>query len=174
VFIWHGGEEKGLWGSRHFTEHPTIALDSITAYLNIDMIGRYQNPGDETHSVNKQLPKPGEIFVIGSKLMSTQLGEISEATNKAFLNLSFNYKYDDPKDPQQFFSRSDHYNYARKGIPIIFYMDGVHADYHRPSDSVEKINFDQMEKVTKTIFATAWTLANTANRPKVDKPLTSK
>lgn len=174
VFIWHGGEEKGLWGSRHFTEYPTIALDSITAYLNIDMIGRYQNPEDEIHSVNKQLPKPGEIFVTGSKLMSSELGEISEATNKAFLNLSFNYKYDDPKDPQQFFPRSDHYNYARKGIPIIFYMDGVHADYHRPSDSVEKINFDQMEKVTKTIFATAWTLANTANRPKVDKPLTSK
>lgn len=174
LFIWHSGEERGLWGSRHFTEHPTIALDSITAYLNIDMIGRYQTPGDETHSVNKQLPKPGEIFVIGSKLMSSELGEISEATNKSFMNLNFNYKYDDPNDPQGFFSRSDHYNYARKGIPVIFYMDGVHADYHRPSDSVEKINFDQMEKVTKTIFATAWTLANTANRPKVDKPLTSK
>ncbi|MBC7901100.1 MAG: M28 family peptidase [Saprospiraceae bacterium] len=170
LFIWHAGEEKGLWGSEHFTNNPTVPIGSIITGLNIDMIGRYQQPGDE-NAQNKALPKQGEVFLIGSKLMSTELGEVSEATNKALLNLSFNYKYDDPKDPEQFFYRSDHYNYAKKGIPIIFYMDGSHADYHQVTDSIEKIDFVQMEKVARTIFATGWELANRPTRPKVDKPL---
>ncbi|MGC2237450.1 MAG: M20/M25/M40 family metallo-hydrolase [Pyrinomonadaceae bacterium] len=170
LFIWHAGEEKGLWGSEYFTDNPTVPISSIITELNIDMIGRYQNPGDEDVR-NKQLPKQGEVFLIGSRMMSTELGEISDATNKSFLNLSFNFKYDDPNDPEQFFYRSDHFNYARKGVPIIFYMDGSHADYHQPSDSVEKINFEQMEKVARTIMATGWELANRATRPTVDKPL---
>jgi hypothetical protein len=171
LFIWHAGEEKGLWGSEYFTDNPTVPIGSIITELNIDMIGRYQNPGDENHPQNKNLPKQGEIFLIGSRMMSTELGDLSDATNKAFLNLNFNFKYDDPKDPEQFFYRSDHFNYARKGVPIIFYMDGSHADYHQPSDSVEKINFEQMEKVARTIMATGWELANRAKRPTVDKPL---
>ena len=171
LFIWHAGEEKGLWGSEYFADNPTVPIGSIITELNIDMIGRYQNPGDENHPQNKQLPKQGEVFSIGSKMMSTELGELSESVNKSFLNLSFNYKYDDPNDPEQFFYRSDHFNYAKKGIPIIFYMDGSHADYHQVSDSIEKINFEQMEKVTRTIMATGWELANRATRPKVDKPL---
>jgi hypothetical protein len=91
--------------------------------------------------------------------------------NKAFLNLNFNRKYDGPDHPEQFFYRSDHFNYAKKGIPIIFYMDGSHADYHQVTDSVEKINFEQMEKVARTVMATGWALANAAKRPAVDKPL---
>jgi hypothetical protein len=171
LFIWHAGEEKGLWGSEYFAENPTVPIGSIITELNIDMIGRYQNPGDENHPQNKNLPKPHEVFSIGSKMMSTELGQIAEEVNNSFLKLNYNYKYDDPKDPEQFFYRSDHFNYARKGIPIIFFMDGSHADYHQPSDSIEKINFEQMEKVTKTIFATGWELANRPTRPKVDKPL---
>ncbi len=171
LFIWHAGEEHGLWGSEYFADHPTVPIGSIITQLNIDMIGRYQNPGDENHPQNKELPKPNEIFLIGSKMMSTELGELSEATNKGLLNLNFNYKYDDPKDPEQYFYRSDHFNYAKKGIPIIFYMDGSHADYHQPSDTIDKINFTEMEKVARTIFATGWELANRAARPKVDKPL---
>lgn len=174
LFLWVAGEEKGLWGSEYFTDNPTVPLNSIVAQLNIDMIGRAQKAGDENHPRNKNLPKQGEVFVIGSKLMSTELGELSEATNKSFLNMSFNYKYDDPKDPEQFFYRSDHYNFARKGIPIIFYMDGDHADYHQPSDSVEKIDFANMERIARTIFATAWELGNRATRPKVDKPLAAQ
>ena len=170
LFIWHAGEEKGLWGSEYFANHPTVPINSIITELNIDMIGRYQEPGD-TDEKNKQLPKQGEIFAIGSKMMSTELGELSEAVNKSYLNISFNYKYDDPKDPEQFFYRSDHFNYAKKGIPIIFYMDGSHADYHQVTDSIEKINFEQMEKVARTILATGWELANRAKRPTVDKPL---
>jgi len=170
LFIWHAGEEKGLWGSEYFTDNPTVPITSIITELNIDMIGRYQNPGDE-NPLNKALPKQGEIFLIGSRMMSTELGELSDGVNKGFLNLSYNFKYDDPKDPEQFFYRSDHFNYARKGVPIIFYMDGSHADYHQVSDSIEKINFESMEKVTRTILATGWELANRATRPKVDKSL---
>ncbi|MEQ1646212.1 MAG: M28 family peptidase, partial [Pyrinomonadaceae bacterium] len=171
LFIWHAGEEKGLWGSDYYTNNPTVPITSIITGLNIDMIGRYQAPGEENHPQNKRLPKPHEVFTIGSKMMSTELGELSDSVNKSFLNLNYNLTYDGPDHPDQFFYRSDHFNYAKKGIPIIFYMDGDHADYHQPSDSVEKINFEQMEKVARTIMATGWTLANSPTRPKVDKPL---
>jgi hypothetical protein len=170
LFIWHAGEEKGLWGSEYFADNPTVPIGSIITELNIDMIGRYQNPGDEDPR-NKALPKQGEVFLIGSRMMSTELGELSDGVNKGFLNLSFNFKYDDPNDPEQFFYRSDHFNYAKKGVPIIFYMDGSHADYHQVTDSIEKINFESMEKVARTIMATGWELANRPIRPKVDKPL---
>jgi Zn-dependent M28 family amino/carboxypeptidase len=98
-------------------------------------------------------------------------GELSERINKSYLNLKFNYKYDAPKDPERIFYRSDHFNYARKGVPIIFYNDGSHVDDHQPSDSMEKIDFQQMEKIARTVFATAWELSNLPTRPRVDKPL---
>lgn len=172
LFVWHCGEEKGLWGSRYFTDNPTIPLDRIVTQINIDMIGRSRAAGD-TNPLNAKLSGPGEIFVIGSKMMSTQLGELSENTNHAYLNLSLNYKYDDPKDPNRFFYRSDHYNYAKHGVPIIFYFDGEHEDYHRPGDEPQKIDYQKMEKVTRTVFVTMWELANLPVRPKVDKPLSS-
>lgn len=171
LFIWHAGEEKGLWGSEYFSNHPTVPIGSIVTQLNIDMIGRAQNSNDIAAAKNKNLPKSNEVFLIGSKMMSTELGEVSESVNKGFLNMSFNYKYDDPNDPEQYFYRSDHFNYAKKGIPIIFYMDGDHDDYHQLSDSVEKIDFENMEKIARTIMATGWELANRPTRVKVDKPL---
>jgi Zn-dependent M28 family amino/carboxypeptidase len=170
LFIWHCGEEKGLWGSKYFTENPTVPLDRIVAQLNIDMIGRSKKIGD-TSLVNAALSASDEIYVIGSKMMSTELGELSERVNRSYLKLNFNYKYDDPNDPERFFFRSDHFNYARKGIPIIFYFDGVHEDYHQPGDSVDKIDFEKMQKVTRTVFMTMWELANAPNRPRVDKQL---
>jgi hypothetical protein len=170
LFVWHAGEEKGLWGSRYFTQFPTVPLDRIIAQLNIDMIGRSKRDGDAKPE-NRDLSGPNEIYVIGSRMMSTELGELSERVNKSYLNLAFNYKYDDPKDPNRFFFRSDHYNYAQKGIPIIFYFDGVHEDYHRPSDSPDKIDYQKMERVARTIFMTAWELANLPQRPRVDREL---
>lgn len=170
IFIWHAGEEKGLWGSRYFVENPTIPLNKIITQLNIDMIGRSKQAGD-TNPRNKDLSGPNEIYVIGSKVMSTDLGALSEAVNKDYLNLSFNYRYDDPKDPNRFFFRSDHFSYARKGIPIIFYFDGEHEDYHRPGDSADKIDYEKMQKVTRTIYMTLWELANRPARPAVDKQL---
>lgn len=170
LFVWHCGEEKGLWGSSYFTDNPTVDLKKVIAQLNIDMIGRSKPAGD-TNPANKVLTGPNDIYVVGSTKMSTDLQKTSEAVNKSFLKLGFDYKYDDPKDRENIFYRSDHYNYARKGIPIIFYFDGVHEDYHQVGDEVDKIDFEKMSKVAQTVYATGWTLANNAKRPVVDKPL---
>ncbi len=170
LLVWHAGEEKGLWGSDFVTDHPPVAAKQIIAQLNIDMIGRSRKAGD-SNSRNANLTGPDEIYVIGSKMMSSFLAETSEQVNKAYLNLNFNYKYDDPNDKERFFYRSDHFNYARKGIPIIFYFDGVHEDYHGVGDHWDKIDYQKMEKVTRTIFATMWKLTNSPTRPKVDQPL---
>jgi len=170
LFVWHCGEEKGLWGSRYFTQFPTVPLDHIIAQLNIDMIGRSKKEGDTNRS-NAELTGPDAIYVIGSTMMSTELGELVNSVNKSYLNITFDTRYDDPKDPNRFFYRSDHFNYARKGIPIIFFFDGVHEDYHRASDTADKIDYQKMQKVARTIYMTAWELANRATRPKVDKPL---
>lgn len=173
LFVWHTGEEKGLWGAKYFSEFPTVPLAGITAQLNIDMIGRSRAAND-TKPVNQILVPRGEIYVIGSKKMSSDLGMLSERVNDNYLKLKLNYKYDDLTDPNRFFYRSDHFHYARKGIPIIFYFDGTYEDYHQPGDEVEKIDFEQMQMVARTIFMTGWELLNAVNRPKVDKPLTAE
>jgi Zn-dependent M28 family amino/carboxypeptidase len=170
LFAWHCGEEKGLWGSQYLMEVPVVPINQIVAQLNLDMIGR-SKAENSTRMGERLLAGKHEIYVIGSKLMSTELGEISEAVNHSYLNLNFNYHFDNPQDPNHYFSRSDHYNYAIKGIPIIFYFDGSHEDYHRPSDSPDKIDYEKMEKVTRTIFITALELANRDKRPLVDKQI---
>jgi Zn-dependent M28 family amino/carboxypeptidase len=171
LFVWHCGEEKGLWGSSYFTEHPSVPLNRITAQLNIDMIGRSKRP-DDRKPADATLSGPNEIYVIGSRMMSTQLGSLSARVNKGYLNLKFNYTYDDPKDPNRFFYRSDHVNYARKGVPIIFWFDGVHEDYHRRSDEVSKIDFTKMTAVTRTVLVTAAEIADLPQKIVVDKKLT--
>lgn len=170
LFVWHCGEEKGLWGSRYFTENPTVPLDKVVTQLNIDMIGRSKKD-DDSNPRDANLSGPNTVYVIGSKMMSTELGELSESVNKSFLNLTFDYRYDDPNDPNRFFYRSDHYNYARRGIPIIFYFDGVHQDYHQPGDEPQKIDYDKMEKIVRTVYLTLWEIANRPTRPKIDKQL---
>jgi hypothetical protein len=170
LFVWHCGEEKGLWGSRYFTDYPTVPLNQIVAQINIDMIGRSKKEGD-TNPRNAELTGPDAVYLIGSTMMSTELGELVNAVNKSFLNITFDTRYDDPKDPNRFFFRSDHYNYARKGIPIIFFFDGVHEDYHRAGDSPDKIDYQKMEKITRTVYMTLWEIANRPARLKVDKPL---
>jgi hypothetical protein len=170
LLVWHAGEEKGLWGSQYVTDNPPVPISQIATQLNIDMIGRSKPAGDNKPR-NENLSAADEIYVIGSKLMSSELGEVSEAVNNSYLKLKFNYKYDDPNDRERLFYRSDHFNYARKGIPIIFYFDGVHEDYHGAGDHPDKIDYVKMEKVTRTVFATLWELANRATRVKVDKPL---
>ena len=170
LFTWHAGEEKGLWGSRYFTDYPTVPLQKIVTQLNIDMIGRSRKEGD-TNPRNNSLSGPNEIYVIGSKMMSTELGELTAAVNKGYLNLTYNYRYDDPKDPNRFFFRSDHYNYARKGIPIVFFFDGEHEDYHRPGDEAQKIDYEKMQKIVRTVYVMLWEIANRPTRPVVDKQL---
>ncbi len=170
LFVWHAGEEKGLWGSRYFTEYPTIPLDKIVTQINIDMIGRSKKEGD-ANPQNKELSGANEIYVIGSRMMSTELGELTEMVNKQYLNLTYDYRYDDPTDPNRFFFRSDHINYARKGIPIVFFFDGEHEDYHGRGDSADKIDYQKMEKITRTIYMTVWEVATRPTRPRVDKQL---
>jgi Zn-dependent M28 family amino/carboxypeptidase len=171
VFVWHCGEEKGLWGSDFFTENPPVPLTQFVAQVNIDMIGRSKPEGD-TERRNAELSGPNGIYVIGSRRMSTELGDLVERVNKNFLGLNYDYRYDRPDDPNNFFFRSDHYNYARKGVPVVFFFDGVHVDYHRPSDEVDKIDFVKYEKITRTVFATTVEIANLPKRLTVDKPLT--
>jgi peptidase M28-like protein len=170
LLVWHAGEEKGLWGSEFFTDNPTVPIEQVVTQLNIDMIGRSKKEGDDNQA-NRDLTGPNELYVIGSKMMSTDLGNLSEEVNNSYLKLAFNYKYDDPTDSERFFYRSDHYNYAKKGVPIIFYFSGVHEDYHGLADTADKIDYQKMEKVARTVFAMMWRLANAPARPKVDKPL---
>ncbi|MBS1720740.1 MAG: M28 family peptidase [Armatimonadetes bacterium] len=170
LFVWHFGEEKGLWGSSYFTNNPTVPITSIVAQLNIDMCGRSRMAGD-TNPRNATLTDPNSIYVIGTTMMSTRLGELVHKTNADFLKVNYDPRYDDPKDPNRFYYRSDHYNYAQKGIPICFWFDGVHEDYHGVGDEVSKIDFNKIEKTAQTVFVTAVAVANEPVRPPVDKPL---
>lgn len=177
LLVWHCGEEKGLWGSEYFNKFPTVDIKKVVAQLNIDMIGRSQDPNNiikcerPNMRCNEELSKPNEIYVIGKDMMSSALGAVVDGVNKGYLNLQYNTRYDDPKDPNRFFFRSDHFNYAVNGIPIVFWFDGVHEDYHQPSDSPDKIDYAKMEKVTRTIYLTLLQLANLKDRPKIDKQL---
>jgi hypothetical protein len=170
LFVWHCGEEKGLWGSEYFTKFPTVDLKNVIAQLNIDMIGRSRKAGD-TNPRNAELSGENTIYVIGSEMMSSTLGSVTKQANSKYLNLTYDYKYDDPKDPNRFFFRSDHFNYAQAGIPIAFWFDGVHEDYHGAGDHADKIDYVKMQKVTRTIFLTMWELTDLKTRPKVDKQL---
>ncbi|HWS89477.1 MAG TPA: M28 family peptidase [Pyrinomonadaceae bacterium] len=170
LFVWHTGEEKGLWGSEYFTRYPTVPLQQIVAQINIDMIGRSRQAGD-MNPANRMLSGPDEIYVIGSRMMSTQLGELNEAVNREYLNLKYNYHYDDPNDAERLFYRSDHFNYAKHGVPIIFFFDGVHEDYHRPTDSADKIDYRKMQNIARTVFILTSELANAPARPVVDKQI---
>lgn len=160
VFLHVSGEEIGLFGSKYYTENPIFSLENTVANLNIDMIGRV----DEHHKNN-----PEFIYLIGADKLSQELHDLSEAVNKKYVNLSLDYTYNEKDDPNRFYYRSDHYNFAKNGIPIIFYFNGVHKDYHKPSDTPDKIRYDLLQKRTQLIFYTAWELANRENRLKIDK-----
>lgn len=164
VFMAVSGEEKGLLGSEYYAAHPLLPLDKTTANLNIDMIGRIdpqRTAGDSTNYV----------YVIGDDKLSSDLRIISEAANKKYTKLELDYKYNDLNDPNFFYYRSDHYNFAKNGVPIIFYFNGTHADYHQPSDTPEKINYELLAKRAKLIFYTAWEMANRDAMLKRDLPL---
>lgn len=159
LFLNVTGEEKGLLGSKFFVDNPIFPLSKIVCNLNIDMIGRTDN---------EHLNKPDYIYLIGSDKLSSKLHEISEKANNEHTMLNLDYTFNNPDDPNRFYYRSDHYNFAEKKIPVIFYFRGVHADYHAPGDDIEKIQFDQMEKITRLVFYTAWEVANREERILVD------
>lgn len=164
LFLWYAGEEKGLLGSRLFCERPTVPLENIIANINIDMIGR-SKPAGNANPRNKDLSGPDEVFVIGPRVASPDLGEVLERVNSQYLNLKLNPMYDDKNHPEQLYYRSDHINFVRNGIPAIFFFSGLHENYHRPSDHVEKIDFEKMARVTRTILGLVWELADSPEKP---------
>ena len=145
------GEEKGLLGSKFYVENPVFPLDQTVANVNMDMVGRVDK---------KYGNDPDYIYVIGSDKLSQDLHEINESINARYTKLKLDYTYNDEKDPNRYYYRSDHYNFVEQGIPAIFYFSGTHEDYHRPSDTIDKINFERMAKVGRLIFHTTWELAN--------------
>ncbi len=153
IFMTVSGEEKGLLGSDYYTQHPTFPLKNTIANLNIDMIGRLG--GDYENADN-----PNYIYVIGSDKISRDLDSVLKVENALTENLLLDYKYNSDDDPNRFYYRSDHYNFAKNNIPVIFFFNGTHEDYHGIYDEVEKIHFEKMAKVTRLVFAVAWNLAN--------------
>lgn len=160
LFLHVTGEEKGLYGSQFYAEHPVFPLSKTIADLNIDMVGRQ----DVKHEGNENY-----VYLIGSDKLSTELHNLSEEVNKKYLNMELDYTFNDENDPNRFYYRSDHYNFAKNGVPVIFYFNGVHEDYHKVTDTPDKINYPLLAKRAKLIFLTAWELANRENRIVVDK-----
>ena len=154
VFMTVSGEEKGLWGSEYYSDHPLFPLDKTSVDLNIDMVGRVDTERKKDDTLNY-------VYVVGHDKLSSELPGINEAANKASSNITLDYLFDDPNDKNRIYFRSDHYNFARKGVPVLFFYDGMlKADYHQPTDTVDKINFPLYEKRVRMIFTTAWEMAN--------------
>jgi peptidase M28-like protein len=160
LFVWHAGEERGLWGSRYFSDYPTVPIEKIVAQLNIDMIGRNRdNKASESNTV----------YPVGSDRISTELHNLNRAANAALPRpLTLNYEFNDPADLEQLYYRSDHYSYAVKGVPIIFFTTGLHPDYHANTDEVAKIEFDKMTRITQMVYETGLRVANLDHAPAHD------
>ena len=153
------GEEKGLLGSEYYTDNPVYPLDKTVANLNIDMIGRIDYYHDTTNY----------IYLIGSDMLSKELHDISENINNRYIGLELDYTFNSEKDPNRYYYRSDHYNFAKNNIPVIFYFNGLHDDYHKTTDTIEKLDFNKIENITRLVFLTAWDLANRNERIVLDK-----
>ncbi|WP_025743083.1 M28 family metallopeptidase [Aquimarina pacifica] len=162
LFLHVTGEEKGLYGSKFYTENPVFPLENTVTDLNIDMIGRIDDAHDEEG-------KRDYIYLIGSDRLSSELHDISEKMNKTYTQLDLDYTFNAKNDPNRFYFRSDHYNFAKHNIPIIFYFNGVHEDYHKHTDTADKIEYELMTKRAKLVFYTAWDIANREQRLIVDK-----
>lgn len=158
LFLHVTGEEHGLIGSDYYSQNPVYPLANTVANLNIDMIGRC-----DADNCGKDY-----VYVIGSEMLSTDLKKINVAANARTVKLELNYKYDDPADKMRLYYRSDHYNFAKHNIPVAFFFDGIHEDYHKPTDDADKIDYNALQKRTQLVFATAWELANRADRIVVD------
>ncbi len=153
------GEEKGLLGSKYYTDHPIYPLENTVANLNIDMIGRV----DDWHENGDY------VYLIGADMLSQELHDISEQTNDQYIGLELDYTFNAEDDPNRYYYRSDHYNFAKNNIPVIFYFNGVHEDYHKVTDTVEKIDFNKIQTITRLVFLTAWELANRDERIQLNK-----
>lgn len=164
LFLAVSGEEKGLWGSNYYTNHPVYPLEKTSIDINIDMIGRKDDN-------LKSLDSNNHVYLIGDDKLSSDLPNFVDSINNLYSKLITDRKYNDPKDPNRLYYRSDHYNFAVKGVPIVFFFDGIHKDYHKPTDTPDKINYDLHEKRTRLVFFLAWEAANRNEMMKRDIPL---
>jgi Peptidase family M28 len=164
LFLIVSGEEKGLWGSDYYTNHPVYPLEKTSLDINIDMIGRKDDN-------LKSLDSNNHVYLIGDDKLSSDLPRFVDSINNLYIKIITDRKYNDPKDPNRLYYRSDHYNFAQKGIPIVFFFDGIHKDYHKPSDTPDKINYDLQERRARLVFLLAWEAANRNEMMKRDKPL---
>jgi Zn-dependent M28 family amino/carboxypeptidase len=187
IFLWNGGEERGLWGSEYFNRFPPIDLKKVVADLNMDMIGRTKNPASVDNDPSHFLVNPGEMLIVGPNISSDDLEKTIESVNNNYEKLKLNHFYDVTKPDdldgghdnlgpnketgQRIFYRSDHYNFAKNGIPIAFFTIGLHVDYHRPTDTPEKIDYEEIQKISKTVAGVGWVLANQAGRPALNAKL---
>jgi Zn-dependent M28 family amino/carboxypeptidase len=173
LFVWHNGEEAGLYGSEWYTDHPTVPRDAIVAQLNMDMVGRgsaADNTGITKEGVRYR-GNPDYVALVGSRRLSTELGDLAESVNRAGKRpLSFDYLMDANGHPVNIYCRSDHYEYARYGIPIIFFTTGGHADYHQVTDEPQYIDYERLARVTQYVADLATRVGNLDHRPVVDKP----
>lgn len=164
LFLAVSGEEKGLWGSAYYADHPVYPLEKTSIDINIDMIGRKDDN-------LKSLDSNNHVYLIGDDKLSSELPRFVDSINNMYIKIITDRKYNDPKDPNRLYYRSDHYNFAAKGVPIVFFFDGIHKDYHKPSDTPDKINYDLHEKRTRLVFFLAWDAANRNNMFVRDIPL---
>ena len=170
LFVWHTGEEKGLWGSEYFTDHPTVPRDSIVTQLNIDMVGR-GNETDDVLADGKTRGGPSYLQLVGSRRLSTELGDLVEKVNvDGKYGFAFDYTLDANGHPANIYCRSDHANYARYGIPVVFFTTGVHQDYHQITDEPQFINYNKMARIDTFIANVALAVANDDHRMVVDQP----
>jgi Zn-dependent M28 family amino/carboxypeptidase len=160
LFMAFVGEEKGLLGSEWYADHPAFPMDKHVCDLNMDMVGRF----DEAH-----LDDDRYVYLIGSDKLSSELHEISEAVNSEHVGLALDYTFNAPDDPNRFYYRSDHYNFAKNGVPVIFYFSGVHEDYHGPGDTPDKIRYPKMAEIGRLVFLTSWEVANRDKKLSVDR-----
>ena len=165
LFLHVTGEEKGLLGSSFYVQNPIFPIANTVANLNIDMVGRIdpKRKGDRNY-----------VYLIGADKLSTELHDLSEAMNTKYTNIELDYTYNDEKDPNRFYYRSDHYNFAKYNVPIIFYFNGTHDDYHQHTDTPDKINYDLLQNRARLVFHTAWEISNRDKRLVVDKPVEVK
>ena len=165
LFLHVTGEEKGLLGSKYYTENPIFPIANTVCDLNIDMVGRI----DDRHKDD-----PNYVYLIGSDKLSTELHNLSEEVNKKYTKINLDYKYNDENDPNRYYYRSDHYNFAQYNVPIIFYFNGTHADYHKHTDTPDKINYELLENRARLVFYTAWEVANREKRIIADKAVSKE
>jgi len=183
LFLWNGGEEKGLWGSQYFNMFPPVDLSKVVVDLNMDMIGRTKNANSVDADPTHRLVDPGNVMIVGPNISSDDLEKTIETVNNGYQKLGIDHFYDatapdathDNLGPgpqgQRIFYRSDHYNFAKMGIPIAFFTIGLHVDYHRPTDTPDKIDYHEIQTVSKTVAAVGWTIANAQARPKLNSKL---